>query len=131
MEKEKPRTLTKFRVALYLINVSLTLLRGILTYIDKEEFDHYNILDTVFGVLLLVDLTLSILANRDNSSFEYKLVTSIIVTVLLIPNSVMPFFAYYNSKKRDFQPVCVFLAILRIATLFAYFLCTVLDDEVY
>ena len=45
MEKEKPRTLTKFRVALYLINVSLTLLRGILTYIDKEEFDDLNNLD--------------------------------------------------------------------------------------
>ena len=94
----------------YLISVFCTILSVILSIIDKEEADIYNIIDIILGILLILVLTfaISLLKKRAEKCYFY------IAVLTWIANNILGFLTYKNEKSEDYHGVCVFLRIVRI-----------------
>ena len=115
---ESPKILSRIKYSSYLIVVSFTIIRWILTYIDKHTFDFIITFDLLISIFLLISLTISIMfIRRDEGilgSTGCIIFFFVINFVFIVANAVAPFFSYHNSRCRDFQGICIFMIILRI-----------------
>ena len=114
--EESPTFLEKIRISSYIIVVSFSIIRWILTYIDKKMFDFIIIFDLIISILLIISLTISIFIIENEgfgprASFLFIFVFNF---VLIVGNTVEAFFTYKNSRYTDFQGICIFIIIMRL-----------------
>ena len=114
--EESPKLLEKVRLSSYIVVVSFSIIRWILTYIDKKMFDFIMIFDIIISILLIISLSIFVFIFKDEDSglnaFFY--IIFVINFVLIVGNTVEAFFTYKNSRYTDFQDVCIFIIIMRL-----------------
>ena len=93
----------------FLISVVCTILSVVLSIIDKEKLDIFNIIDIIYGSLFILVLTVGIFLQ--NNLFEVFIG---IFGFIWMANNILGFFAYKNAKGKDYLGVCIFLRIVRI-----------------
>ena len=102
----------------YLISVVCTILSIVLSIIDKEKSDIFNLIDIILGSLLILVLTVGIfLKNRNLIEFYIG-----IFGFIWMANNILGFFAYKNAKGKDYLGICIFLRIVRIISVFGFIL---------
>ena len=117
-EVEEPKSTQKFAISLYIINVSLSIIRIILQYIDKKEIYLMFGIDILVTILLIIVLSLSLFINGEIS----KIVFFALLGILWMANNIIPFFSYTDTKNYDhnFYVESTFMAGFRILSVFAY-----------
>ena len=103
----------KLHITTYIITVVFTVMRYILTYIDKKLFDGIFIADMIVGFSLLIILTLPFIINIKGA---FPLL--IIIGILWLVNFALPFFVYNNRTTDYFTSICVFMIIARMFSIF-------------
>ena len=102
----------------YLISLVCTILSIMLSIIDKEKLDIFNIIDIILGSLFILALTVGIfMPNRDLAQ-----VFAVIFGFIWMANNILGFFAYKNAKGKDYLGICIFLRIVRIISVFGFIL---------
>ena len=104
----------RFQYITYLISVSFSILSTTLTLIDKREIDTFNIIDIVLGSLLIISLTLGISLLKEDLIEIFMGINGI----LWMANNILGFFAYKDSRSKDFLGICIFLRVIRIISVF-------------
>ena len=106
------------KISLYIINVSLSIIRIILEYIDKKEFNLMFGMDILVTLLLIIVLTLSLFIIGEISKFIF----SGLLGILWMANNIVPFFAYTDTKNydHDFYVESSYMVGFRIISVFAY-----------
>ena len=112
---EPPKLLNKLRFSLYIAIVIFSIIRWILTCIDKKLFDFIIILDLFLSLLLIISFSFSIFIIK--SEGLVPLSTFIIIFafnfVLIAGNTIAAIYTYKNSRKKDFQDICIFIIVIR------------------
>ena len=103
----------KLHITTYIITVVFTVMRYILTYIDKKIFDGIFIADMIVGFSLLIILTLPFIINIKGA---FPLL--VIIGILWLVNFALPFFVYNNRTTDYFTSICVFMIIARMFSIF-------------
>ena len=117
-EVEEPKTGHKFTISLYIINVSLSIIRIILEYIDKKELNLMFGMDILVTILLIIVLSLNLFIIGNIS----KIIFFTLLGMLWMANNIVPFFAYTDTKNYDhnFYVESTYMAGFRILSVFAY-----------
>ena len=115
MEEESPKILERIRFSSYIVVVSFSIIRWVLTYIDKKMFDFIIIFDLILSIILIISLTISIFFIKgDFRTTSVVIFISVFNFILIVGNTVEAFFTYKNSRYTDFQGICIFIIILRL-----------------
>ena len=104
----------KLHITTYIITFVFTVMRYILTYIDKKIFDGIFIADIIVGFSLLIILTLPFIIYIKDA-FPWL----IIIGILWLVNFALPFFVYNNRTTDYFTSICLFMIIARMFSIFA------------
>ena len=104
----------KLHITTYIITVVFTVMRYILTYIDKQLFDGIFIADMIVGFSLLIILTLPFIKYINGTCLWI-----LILGILWIVNFVLPFFVYSNRTTDYFTSICLFMIVVRMFSIFA------------
>ena len=121
-EKEEVKQIkitTKLKWSLFIISLIISLIRYILTYIDKREFEGVFVLDLVYGSLLILSIILTVFANKTIIKVGCFLSTGF----FLFFDTIISFFSYSDSFNRDYFSICLFIIIIRIFTIAAFTIC--------
>ena len=113
---EEPKTSHKFRFSLFIIIIVISIIRIILSYIDKQQIDPIFIVDIAITAALVISMTLNVILAEKIS----KIFFSLLIGILWLANFAIPFFAYRNHVRRDYFGINLFLIIFRAVALFAY-----------
>ena len=100
----------------FLISVVCTILSIVLSIIDKEKLDIFNIIDIILGSLLILVLTFDIFLTNEYYMEIYGGITGI----LWMANNILGFFTYKNAKGKDYLAICIFLRVARILSVFSF-----------
>ena len=123
--EDPPKFSKKFRFSLYIIIVSFSIIRWILTCIDKKLFDFIIILDLFLSILLIISFSVSIFAEHIISRAAFIFVC-ILSFFIMGGNTAEAFFTYKNSKYTDFKDICIFIIIFRGILTFPFVLTSIL-----
>ena len=110
---------TRLKWSLYIISLVISLLRFILTYIDKRKLEIVFNLDLIYGSLLIISNTVTVFAKN----FILKGLCFIANGFFLFTDTMISFFSYQDSLNRDFFSICLFFIIVRIFSVSALAIC--------
>ena len=113
---EEPKASHKFRISLFIIISVISIIRIILSYIDKQQIDPIFIADIIISIVLILSLTLNVILTDKISKFIFL----VLIGLLWLANFAIPLFAYKNYVRKDYYGINMFLIIFRIFALFAF-----------
>ena len=113
---EEPKASEKFRVSLCIIIIVISIIRLVLSYIDKQQLDLIFKIDIIASIVLIIDIILNIIIKCSSLRVFFFIITGI----LWLTNFIIPLFAYQNYVRRDYFGVNIFLIIIRIFAVFAF-----------
>ena len=113
---EEPNTFYKFRISLFIIISVISIIRIILSYIDKQQIDPIFIADIVISIVLILSMTLNVILTNKIS----KCILVVLIGFLWLANFGVPLLAYKNYIRKDYYGINIFIIVFRIFALFAY-----------
>ena len=112
---DPPNISNRLRFSLYIAIAIFSIIRWILTCIDKNLFDFIIILDLFLSLLLIISFTVCIFIIKSEGLLPLS--TFIIIFafnfVLIAGNTIEAIYTYKNSRKKDFQDICIFIIVIR------------------
>ena len=114
---EPPTFFNRIKVSLYIIIFTLSIFSLVLTLIDKSFFDIFYFIYLLLSILLLISIGCGFFIKKVRKFCTFLLF--MINGILWITNIAIFFFAYQNTKERDFFSIGVFLTIFKCFVVFA------------
>ena len=114
LAKEPLKIDEKLHITTYIITFVFTVMRYILTYIDKKFVDGIFIADMIVGFSLLIILTLPFIINIEGATNPLL----IIIGILWLVNFILPLFVYSKTTTDFFTTICVFMIFARTISIF-------------
>ena len=114
LAKEPLKIDEKLHITTYIITFVFTVMRYILTYIDKKFVDGIFIADMIVGFSLLIILTLPFIINIEGATNPLL----IIIGILWLVNFILPLFVYSKTTTDFFTTICFFMIFARTISIF-------------
>ena len=114
LAKEPLKIGEKLHITTYIITFVFTVMRYILTYIDKKFVDGIFIADMIVGFSLLIILTLPFIINIEGATNPLL----IIIGILWLVNFILPLFVYSKTTTDFFTTICFFMIFARTISIF-------------
>ena len=119
-EDNYPTFMNKSKYSLYLISIIFSIIKIVLSCVDKEHFDTVLIFDLILSILFIISITISGFFRNELEFGVHYLIFYISNLILLVAVSIIHFFIYNNSRNKDFKNISLFIVIVRIVAAFFY-----------
>ncbi len=110
----------KIKYSFYLVTLSFSIIKMVLSYTDKGYFDAALVLDYIFSILFILSITISLLYRKLIEVGPDFMIFYISNYILMVSVSIIHFFIYNHSKNEDFKNISLFLVIARIVSTIIY-----------
>ena len=110
----------KIKYSFYLVTLSFSIIKMVLSYTGKGHFDAVLTLDFIFSILFILSITISVLYRKLIEVGPDFMIFYISNYILMVSVSIIHFFKYNHSKNEDFKNISLFLVIARIVSTIIY-----------